>query len=680
MNRIFLFLIVMLAVSFTATAQNPTTCKLTTPKGGEVFRPGTSQDIKWDTTGTYLAKWTFQFATSPEGPWQTITSGSNKLDSGATRGVIAGGFRIPAVGTSTGYLRMVLQNSDGTLNENVQDRNDSPFTIDQPQVTAPDSVLKTPITGKVFLTRTKIYGLDGYLYVDDGGELTIQRGTTIIGDTIGQNSAICVNRGGKLIAKGTKEDPIVLTSSAAPGQRRGGDWGGILLCGKASTNHAGGEAQLEGGIADANKVRGWFGGGSNPNDNDNSGHLEYLRIEFAGIAAAPNQELNSLTMGAVGRGTVIRNIHVSYANDDAYEWFGGTVDAKYLIATGTLDDDFDCDNGYSGRIQFGISQRFKDRADVSTSQSWEIDNNAQGNYNEPLTRPIFSNITAIGPLQDTAWAASATGSGENTYHTRFGAAAQFRRNSRPSIFNSVMVGWPRGLEILSSQGQLAAANDSIMFKNNSMFGIKGQSLRLDGTTPGIPATWLEKAGYNNTVDASSPSKAMLMNAFAVGTSFSALPLTNANYLTTAAFNNGSNTVNISDSYFDKVTYRGAFSSVIAERWDLPWAEYDPINKNYERKTLTSVEDEHQWTLDVKIYPNPANNISSVIYQLPANDNVTIKIFDMTGSLVNTLAEGLSQNQGYYEFALDVNELVSGTYFVQIQTLNGFVTKQLNVIK
>jgi len=132
--------------------------------------------------------------------------------------------------------------------------------------------------------------------------------------------------------------------------------------------------------------------------------------------------------------------------------------------------------------------------------------------------------------------------------------------------------------------------------------------------------------------------------------------------------------------FDKVAYRGAFSSTIAERWDLPWAEYDPINKAYEAKSPASVDNGHNWVLDVNIYPNPANNISSVIYQLPTNDNVTIKVFDMTGTLVNTLAENLSQNQGYYEFALDVNSLATGTYFVQIQTLNGFVTKQLNVIK
>ena len=678
MNRIILIAVAILVYGYTATAQ-PTSCSLLKPAGGETFRPGTSQDIKWDTTCRYRAKCTFQFATSPNGPWTSLPSAANKLDSAKLRGVYAGGFRTPALGTTTGYVRMILVNSDGTLNEAVQDRNDIPFTIEQPAVTKPDSVLKDAIAGKLFLSNTKIYGLDGYFYVDNGGELTIEHGTVVIGDTIGQNSAICVNRGGKIFINGTKESPVILTSSAAVGQRRGGDWGGLLICGKAATNHTGGEAQLEGGIADQNGNRGWFGGKNSPDDNDNSGKIEYVRIEFAGIAAAPNQELNSLTLGAVGRGTTIKNVQVSYANDDAFEWFGGTVDAKYLIAVGTYDDDFDCDNGFSGRIQFGIAKRFKDRADVSTSESFEIDNNAQGNYNTPLTRPVFSNMTSIGPIQDMSWTESSTGSGPTNYNAKFGYAAQFRRNSRPSIFNSVIIGWTKGLELLGMESQLAASRDSLMFKNNSFFGIKNQVFRADGTTPGVPLTWIETAGFNNAVDITSPDNAALSNPFVMGAAFNPVPKSNANYLNNADFTNGNSVVNIADSYFDKVSYRGAFSSVIAERWDLPWAEYDPINKAY---LATGVDDDnsYEWALDVNIYPNPANNISSIIYQLPVNETVTIKIFNTTGDLVNTIAEGLSQPQGFYEFAIDVNGLPNGSYFVQIRTLSGVVTKMLNVIK
>lgn len=109
-------------------------------------------------------------------------------------------------------------------------------------------------------------------------------------------------------------------------------------------------------------------------------------------------------------------------------------------------------------------------------------------------------------------------------------------------------------------------------------------------------------------------------------------------------------------------------------------KYDPINKHYEAKSPSSVDNQHQWTLDVNIYPNPANSVSSVVYQLANDDVVTIKIFNMTGSEIHTIAQGLNQTQGFYEFAIDVRNLPAGTYFLRIQTMNGVISKQLNVIK
>jgi len=677
MQKLLLTLALVFFISVSLFSQTITKVKLLYPNGGEVFRAGTSVDIRWDTTGTLSARWNFQFATSPNGPWTDLQGATNILDSAARRGVYAGGFRVPAIKTTTGYLRIILRKSDGTVDPNVSDINDAPFTIEQPEPVKVDSVLKTPISTKVKLSASKIYGLDGYVYVDDGGELHIDAGTIIVGDTVGQNSAICVNRGGKIFAKGTKEKPIIMTSSATVGQRRGGDWGGLLICGKATTNHPGGEAALEGGIADQTTGRGFFGGKNNPDDNDNSGVIEYVRIEFAGIAAAPNQELNSLTLGAVGRGTRISHVMVSYANDDAYECFGGTVDAKNLIAVGTLDDDLDCDNGFSGRIQYALIQRFKDRADVSTAQAWEIDNDASGSYNLPLTRVLFSNVTAIGPLQDTSWTPSSTGAGATNYHTRFGACAQIRRNARASIFNSVIIGWPRGIEILSTPGQLAASRDSLMIRNNSFFGIKGELLRRDGKNPAIPPDWLLNPDYSNFVDVSNPKNANITDPFVVGLGFNPVPKSTANYLNNARFDNGSNVVNIADSYFDKVSYRGAFSDKIAERWDLPWAEYDPINKNYQ---VTSVENGHQWILDVQINPNPASEYANVLYQIPNNDIVTIRIFDATGRQLDTVVNNLQQNQGFYQFAISTNNLPAGIYYIQIQTSKGSIIKNLNVVR
>jgi hypothetical protein len=134
-----------------------------------------------------------------------------------------------------------------------------------------------------------------------------------------------------------------------------------------------------------------------PVSNDNSGTLQYVRIEYAGYAYQPDKEVNSLTMAAVGSGTTIDHVQVVYAKDDAYEWFGGTVNCKYLIALKTQDDDFDTDNGFSGKIQFGLILRDSVIADISNSEAFESDNNASGTTAAPKTTAIFSNITAIGP-------------------------------------------------------------------------------------------------------------------------------------------------------------------------------------------------------------------------------------------------------------------------------------------
>ncbi len=692
-GKILSALFIAVTCSVVAFAQPTAALRLSNPNTqGLVFRAGTSQNLAWDTTDvlgsrTYNQRFTFQWSSSQTGPWTNLTGASNRRDSaGPNRasGVFNGGFRVPTVAQNNQqiWVRIVMVNPANSLNEIVSDVCDFPITVERPDAIVVDEVLEGSITGVKTLEATKIYGLKGYVFVEDGATLVIPPGTIIVGDQVGTNSAICVNRGGKIYAKGTATKPIIMTSSAPPGQRRSGDWGGLLICGKASTNHPGGESALEGGIADdaTVRVKGWFGGKLAPDDNDSSGHLEYVRIEFAGIAAAPNQELNSLTMGGVGRRTVLKYIQCSYGNDDAFEWFGGTVNAKYLIATHTLDDDLDCDNGFSGKIQFALIQRNPQRADVSTSQAFEIDNDANSTYNLPLTRPIFSNVTAIGPIQDTSWT---TGPGANQFSSRFGAAAQIRRNARPSIFNSVFTGWSRGLDLLSNQSQGAASRDSIQIKNNSWYGIKNETFRRDGALA-LPDNWLETQGFNNVVDASSPAVAALTNPYKLDRDFNALPVANAPYLANASFlGTNESVIAINDAHFDKVTYRGAFNSGgIAQRWDLPWSEYEPITAVYSVQPPVSVNEYRTVpTVSVSINPNPATNVAKFVYNLKNEDVVTIKVINSFGNEVATIAENLQQNNAYYEFSLNTSVLPTGVYFVQISTrANGFVTEKFTVIR
>jgi len=329
-------------------------------------------------------------------------------------------------------------------------------------------ILKGRIDKDTVLREGNNYILSGLVYMVNNATMTVQPGVTVKGDYTGANvAALIITRGAKLIADGTQEKPIVFTSnSPVP---RSGDWGGIVLLGKASVNTAftgtgGGTGiyQAEGGI-DNSFGDGLAGGGSSPNDADNSGILRYVRIEYAGYAYQPDKELNSLTMCAVGSGTIIDYVQVTYAKDDAFEWFGGTVNCKHLIAYKTQDDDFDTDNGFSGKVQFGIILRDSTIADISRSEAFESDNDASGSINNPQTKAVFSNITAIGPRATLA----------NSGNSLFLTAAQIRRNSGISIYNSIFLGWPSGLLIDSRNGRAVELNindSTVRFKNNIIAG------------------------------------------------------------------------------------------------------------------------------------------------------------------------------------------------------------------
>lgn len=301
---------------------------------------------------------------------------------------------------------------------------------------------------------TTLYAIDnnilsGLVYVDAGVTLTVQKGTTVKGAYSGTNTAaLIIKRGAKLMAVGTQDAPIIFTSASPTPVS--GDWGGIELLGKAAINASNGGAPglyiPEGGFNNA-AGDGLAGSGDavapTPVNDDNSGTLQYVRIEYAGYAFLPNQEINSLTMACVGNKTVIDHIQVSYAKDDAYEWFGGTVNCKYLIAYKTQDDDFDTDNGFGGSVQFGLIVRDSSIADVSKSESFESDNDGTGSALVPQTKGVFSNVTSFGPL------ATPNNVGNSNY---LGAAVQIRRNSSLSIFNSVFVGWSTGILIDAGLG------------------------------------------------------------------------------------------------------------------------------------------------------------------------------------------------------------------------------------
>ena len=317
-------------------------------------------------------------------------------------------------------------------------------------------------TGDVTLEKGT-YLLKGWVYVADGAKLRIPAGTIIKGDKQTMASLI-IEPGGYVEMKGTKEAPIVMTSEEAPGQRRPGDWGGLIICGKAKNNQ--GTQQIEGGPRTIH-------GGSN--DADNSGIFQYIRVEFAGYPFETDKEINGITFGSVGSGTTIDHLQVSYSNDDSFEWFGGAVNCKYLVAYKGWDDEFDTDNGFSGTVQYCLSIRDPRIADTSQSNGFESDNNGTGADIAPFTTATFKNVTFIGPMaakntdfQNTSEYITA-GDMYPDNKSKLGlfqSAIQIRRSSKLSCENTLAVGYPIGLIVDGEKG------NTVQYSKNGDFHLK----------------------------------------------------------------------------------------------------------------------------------------------------------------------------------------------------------------
>lgn len=463
-----------------------------------------------------------------------------------------------------------------------------------PTTPAENTILEGRIINNLTLKAAYTYKLRGLVYVTNGAILTIEPGTKIVGEN-GKNGALIITRGAKIIADGTADKPIVFTSEATTPQR--GDWAGVVLLGQApnnsSYNGVDGIGEIEGGINNSDGL-GLYGLGATSNLADNSGILRYVRIEYAGYAFLPDKEINGLTFGGVGNQTVVDYVQVSYANDDSFEWFGGSVNCKHLISFRTLDDDFDTDNGFSGKVQFGVSVRDSAVADISKSEAFECDNDANGSdrmtflpaigvsANNPVaitpvrTNAVFSNMTLIGPKMD----ANSKG------NSLFLAGAQLRRNCEQSIFNSIFIGWNggsvNGLLIDASKGTPTDKNldptGGLNFRNNIIAGntANAVSYAASATTP----TGATTATVTAWVNTSSYANSLLPNNTDVGlgapfnyatpdlnpTSATVPAATGADFSSTKL-----KTTTSGKADFTAVTYRGACG--VGDTWWKTWTSF-----------------------------------------------------------------------------------------------------------
>lgn len=585
------------------------------------------------------------------------------------------------------------------------------------------------LTGDITVNKTwgrnNIYIIDpGFHYVKNNATLTIQSGTLIKGN----GGSLVITRGAKLIANGTETAPIIFTSSKAAGSRAAGDWGGVLLCGKAPINDPAGERAIEGGV---DPVLGLYGG---TDPNDNSGSLKYVRIEYAGIAYQPNNETNGLTCGGVGAGTVLDHIQVSRGGDDSFEWFGGRVNAKYLVAYAGLDDDFDTDYGFEGNVQFALGLRDPNTADISGSNGFESDNDATGTTNAPFTDANFSNVTSFGPIHAIG----------DAYNANYKRGAHERRSTKQDVRNSVIVGWPTGIKIESTNSGSYAVAGELNFKNDIL---AGNTTLLDGAGAGFDINAWYASSSNTTL--ANPTDVNYKNPYASGINPDFRANAGSPVLSGANFSG-------LPAFFVSTTYVGAFNT--STDWTDCWCSFDPQNEAYttantnyltaaitpagtqiapvvltatagtgftykwykNNVALTGATSTHQTynataagaykcrittprgcvafsnvvtvlaalnadvtdnneTLNfidqVKVYPNPSNGVVNVdLNMLTDNAEVVLSVYDMMGKLVaNQTIIGVD---GLNQFQFDGTNLPKGIYMLSAVCGTQVITQKL----
>jgi len=430
----------------------------------------------------------------------------------------------------------------------------------EPADTAKNVDVRGTISADQHWVKDKTYRLRGYVYVNNGATITIDAGTKIVSN---KDSAgvLVIYRTAKINATGTATDPIVFTSNEATPQP--GDLGGVVLVGQASGN--GNHAVLEGGVDAAFSV---FGG---TNDADNSGVLKYVRIEYAGKAVNPGDEINGLSLYGVGSATTLEYIQVIRGLDDAFEFFGGTVNAKHLIAYNCADDDFDMDDGFRGKIQFAISvkdPKFTDNKGTTgdISNNFEVDNVNPSNgfafSRAPITFPVLSNFTAVGPNNGTDVSAD------------YGYGMRWRRGSKFILANSIVMGAQKaGLDLDDdSTASYYKAGTSKFY--NSFLHAYGKPFQVDKMVV-VPKILDDAAleaittGVDLSVYYTNAADIKLTDPFNNATP-NLQPASGSPALPTAA--KFDITGKLDDAFFEKVSYIGALDGTTD--WTSGWAVWN----------------------------------------------------------------------------------------------------------
>lgn len=422
-----------------------------------------------------------------------------------------------------------------------------------------DSVITGNISADKTLSPGKVYKLSGIIYVINGARLTIKPGTTITsgpavnyklsptGISTPMTATLVITKGSSINAVGTPGQPIVFTTPIAAGSRIAGGIGGIVILGKSITNRPSG--QLFDGLPlyDANGnslgVDVSYGGS---NQLDNSGRLEYVRIDYPGNLLAQDVGTSGLSLAGVGSGTVIDHVQVSYSANDGFSFYGGTVSASYLLALGCKDDDFDFSFGYAGNIQYAIglkdpsSEHSLTSSGANDSNGIESDNNEQGSSISPRTKPVCSNFTLLGYASKGI---------------TLSAGNRWRRNSNLSFQNSIIAGYNVGADFISGTETIATAGE---FTNNIVHAY---------TTVFNTAAAISLSGSTNVISNTANPDLFIGLGLAEDNSTNLTPFYSTANSTTYNFNN----------LFPRVisSTRGAVTDANYIQWNSGWVSFIP---------------------------------------------------------------------------------------------------------
>ena len=527
------------------------------------------------------------------------------------------------------------------------------------------------ITTDATWSSNNVYMLDGLVFVDSLATLTIEPGTVIKGKlqsniTTGDGaSALIVRRGAKIMASGTPESPIIFTSELddlnltddLSYELDRGLWGGLIVLGRAVTNQPTTSNQIE-GIPNEPATYARYGGND---DSDNSGVLRYISIRHGGysISGVPGDEINGLTMGAVGNGTTIEYIEVFANLDDGYEWFGGTVNTKYLVAAFCADDAFDYDQGWRGKNQFWFVIQGADEA----GRGGEHDGGDDNETGTPYAIPMIANATYIGSGKD---AVGVGGDGNDR-------VIYFRDNAGGKYYNSIFtefVASSSGITVEDIEGEDSRSrleSGELELKNNYWWNIGASNAIGSIATQDFVQTHL--TSNNNMI--SDP----MLRGISREQNNGLDPRPEVN----SSASNGA--ASISDNFFTNTLYHGAFDPnqrLWIEGWSaLSNTGFTPVNTVDVEEDLFS-EIPNTFTLSQN-YPNPFNPTTNIQFSLPQATNVKLTIFNVLGQQVAELVNSFKE-AGNYNVNWNASNLTSGIYLYRLEAGNKIITKKMTLLK